>query len=138
MLFRVFVFIFCLEAMLRNDIWMRASSPSVMILFSKMSIWKLLYHSYVQNFFSIITWNMLTKILNDTRQFPGWITIHANMLIISSRLEKTSWKTNQRSYLENYHFQKKNTILHFNKHCIEIKDMSTIAIRFFCQTFKQT
>ena len=79
--------------------------------------------------------NMLTKILNDTRQFPGLITIHANYLIKTwvNIMQKKSMKLPGKLSLS-----KKNTILHFNKHCIEIKDMSTVIIPFFCQTFKQT
>ena len=35
MVFCVFIFIFCLEPTLGKDIWMRATSPTVMVIFSK-------------------------------------------------------------------------------------------------------
>ena len=42
MVFRVFIFIFCLEPALRNITWMRETSATVVVFFPKKSFWKLL------------------------------------------------------------------------------------------------
>ena len=52
------------------------------------------------------------------------------VLIVSSRLEKTSWNENRRNWLKSYKLQK-NPSLHFEQHCTKIGHMSLFFIRFF-------
>ena len=47
-----FYFYFCLRPTVRKYTWMRLTSVTVMVIFSKLSFWKLLDHSYVQSCFS--------------------------------------------------------------------------------------
>ena len=56
----------CLEPALGKDIWIRVTSTTVMTIFSKLSLWKLLYHNYVQSFFSTVTRHIDQRILKDT------------------------------------------------------------------------
>ena len=54
--YSVFLFLFfCLESMVRKQTWMRTTSVTVMVIFSKAPFWKLLDHSYAQTSFSTIT-----------------------------------------------------------------------------------
>ena len=56
------------------------------------------------------------------------------VLVLSSRLEVTSWTKNRQICLENYQLQK-NPNLHFKENCTKIGDISLIFIHFF---FSQT
>ena len=65
---------------------MRATSATVMVIFSKVLIRKLLHHSYEKSFFSTITRHINNSILKDTLRLKilwTWIKIRANL---SSRL----------------------------------------------------
>ena len=74
----------CLEPALGKDIWIRVTSTTVMTIFSKLSLWKLLYHNYVQSFFSTVTRHIDQRILKDTLQLKilrTWIKIRTNSFI---------------------------------------------------------
>ena len=112
---------------------MRAPSPSVMILFFQNVILKVtlsqLCSKFLLNNYAGHDNNMLTTALwMIPGSFREWIMIHANYFIktwvniMKQKSTKLPWKLS---------LSKKKTILHFNKHCIEIKDISTIVIRFF-------
>ena len=56
-------------------------------IFSKVAFWKLLYHSYVQSSFPIITRHIENSILKDTLQlniFRTWINLRATSFIKTS------------------------------------------------------
>ena len=55
MVFVFSFFIFCLEATVKKNTWMRTISVTVMVIISKVLFWKLLDFSYVQRSFSTIT-----------------------------------------------------------------------------------
>ena len=79
---RVCCYYFCLEPTVRKDAWMRTTSVTVMAFFSKVAFWKLLYHSYVQSSFPIITRHIENSILKDTLQlniFRTWINLTRNI-----------------------------------------------------------
>ena len=63
---RVCCYYFCLEPTVRKDAWMRTTSVTVMVFFSKVPFWKLLDHSYVQSSFPINTRHIKNSILKDT------------------------------------------------------------------------
>ena len=64
----VYFYFFCLEPTLGKDTWMRATSTTVMVIFSKVLFWKLLDHNHLQSSFSIITRHIGNIILIDTLQ----------------------------------------------------------------------
>ena len=103
-----------------------------------MPFWKLLYHNYVQSSFSAITRHIDSILKNNhpkVEDLRTWIKIRSNSFI-KTWINIMKQKSQRR--LENHHFQKKNTILHFKDHCTKI-NISLIVIWFFCsQTFKQT
>ena len=101
MVYRVFIFIFCLEPTLGKDTWMRATSTNVMVIFSKMPSWKLLGHNCIQSSFSTISRFIDNSILKDTLQLNilrTWIEICTNLFIkawvniIKRRSTKVPWK----------------------------------------------
>ena len=51
MVFRVFIFIFCLETTVREDKWIRTTSAAAMLIFFQNVIPKVLDLSYVQSSF---------------------------------------------------------------------------------------
>ena len=52
----VFSFLFSsFKPMVRKKTWMRTTFVTVMVIFSRMSLWKLLDHTYVQSSFSTVT-----------------------------------------------------------------------------------
>ena len=117
---------FCLDPTLGKDIWMRASSATVMV---KVLFWKLLDHNYGQSSFSRIAWHIENSILKEILQLKS-----IYVLILLSRLEQTSRNENQLRCLEIYHLQK-NMTPHFKEYCTKIDDISLIVISFF---FSQT
>ena len=75
---------FCLEPTVKKDTLMRMTSVTVMITFSKVTIWELLDHSYVQSSFSTSTRYINNSILKETLRFKilqTLINIHANSFI---------------------------------------------------------
>ena len=75
---------FCLEPTARKDTCMRTAFVTVMVILFENSILKLLYHSYVQSYFSRITRHIETNILKDTLQLNNlrtWINIGAKYFI---------------------------------------------------------
>ena len=141
MFFRVFVFIFCLEPTLRNDIWMRAPSPSVMILFFQNVILKVtlsqLCSKFLLNNYAGHDNNMLTTALwMIPGSFREWIMIHANYFIktwvniMKQKSTKLPWKLSLSKKKNDPALQQ---TLHRNKGYINY-----CYTFFFCQTFKQT
>ena len=51
---RVYCYYFCLDPTVRKDAWIRTTSITVMVFFSKVGFWKLIDDSYVKSSFSII------------------------------------------------------------------------------------
>ena len=97
MVFRVFIFIFCLESVLGKDTWMRAASVTAMVIFLKVSFWKLLDHSYIQSSFSTIVRYIDKSILKELKILRAWIKICANSFIkawvnINWKSTKVPWK----------------------------------------------
>ena len=79
--FYFYFYFFCLEATLGQD---RATSATVMVIFSKVPFRKLLYHSYVKVFFSTIAKHINNSILKDTLRLKilwPWINIQSNSFI---------------------------------------------------------
>ena len=65
----IYLFIyFCLEPTVWKNTWMRTTSAIVMVIFSKLLLWKLLDHSYVQSSF----WTTLRPIDNGI-----WETLYS-------------------------------------------------------------
>ena len=86
---------FCLEPTLRKDIWMRATSATVMIIFSKVPFGKLHNHNFVQRFFPTITRHFNKSILKDILQLKilqTWIKIRANFFI-KTLVNIMNWKS---------------------------------------------
>ena len=74
----------CLEPTARKDAWMRTTSLTVMVIFSKVPFWKLPPHSFDLSTFSTITSHIEYSILKNALQlkiFRTWINIHANFFI---------------------------------------------------------
>ena len=101
MVFCVFIFIFCLEPTLGKDTWMRASSATVMVFFSKLPFWKLLDHNYVQTSCSRIARHIEKSILQEIPQLKilwTWIKLCANTFIktwaniMKRKSTKVPWK----------------------------------------------
>ena len=67
------------------------------LLFSKSSFWKLFDHSNVQSLFSLITRQFDESILKDIHSRRFYRHVSACVLILSSRLEWTSWNKNWQS-----------------------------------------
>ena len=61
---RVYCYYFCLDSTVRKDAWIRTTSITVMVFFSKVGFWKLIDDSYVKSSFSIIE----NSIFKDTLQ----------------------------------------------------------------------
>ena len=79
---RFHFFIFCLEATVKKNTWMRTISVTVMIIISKVLFWKLLDFSYVQLSFSTTMRhidNGIWKIFYSWRL--TWINIQANSFL---------------------------------------------------------
>ena len=70
---RVYCYYFCLDSTVRKDAWMRTTSITVMVFFSKVGFWKLIDDSYVKSSFSIIE----NSIFKDTLQ--SFIKTSVNM-----------------------------------------------------------
>ena len=109
---------------------MRATSATVVVIFSKVLFRKLLCYK------------VSSQQLKGTLETAFWKTSyrlgcfgHGSrlVLILSWRLWYLSWNENQRWCLENYHSQKKVTP-HFKAYCIKIDDISILVIHFFFQT----
>ena len=83
---RVCRYYFCLEPTVRKDAWMRTTSVTVMVFFSKVPFWKLLDHSYVQSSFPINMRHIKDSILKDTliKIFRTWINLRATSFIKTS------------------------------------------------------
>ena len=83
---RVYWYYFCLEPTVRKDACMRTTSINA-IFFSKVALCKLLDHSYVESFFSIITRHIENSILREALQlniFWTWINLRATSFIKTS------------------------------------------------------
>ena len=77
---RACCYYFCLEPTLRKDAWMRTTSVTVMVFFSKVAFWKLLDHSNIQSSFPIITRHIENSILKDTAEyFPNMNELTRNI-----------------------------------------------------------
>ena len=130
-----FIFIFLFRTNLREYIWMRTTSAIVMVIFSKVSSWKLLDHSYVRSSFSTIIRHIDNTILKETPQLKilrTWINI--SFIVLSLRLGKASWNENQRCCLKSYKLHK-NPSLHFEHNCTKIDLILPVFIwLFFSQT----
>ena len=109
---------------------MRASSATVVVIFSKVLFRKLLCYK------------VSSQQLKGTLETAFWKTSYGlgcfghgsgHVLILSSRLWYLSWNENQRRCLQNYHSQKKATP-HFKAYCIKIDDILIVVIHFFFQT----
>ena len=112
---------------------MRATSATVMVIFSKVLIRKLLHHSYEKSFFSTITRHINNSILKDTLRLKilwTWINIRANLFIktLVNNMKRKSTKVPWTS------LTRKNATPHFKEHCTKI-DISLVVIHFF---FSQT
>ena len=70
---RVYCYYFCLDPTVRKDAWIRTTSITVMVFFSKVGFWKLIDDSYVKSSFSIIE----NSIFKDTLQ--SFIKTSVNM-----------------------------------------------------------
>ena len=70
---RVYSYYFCLDPTVRKDAWIRTTSITVMVFFSKVGFWKLIDDSYVKSSFSIIE----NSIFKDTLQ--SFIKTSVNM-----------------------------------------------------------
>ena len=80
---RVYSYYFCLDPTVRKDAWIRTTSITVMVFFSKVGFWKLIDDSYVKSSFSIIE----NSIFKDTLQlniFRKWIDLRAKSFIKTS------------------------------------------------------
>ena len=111
--FRLFVCLFCLQLTLEKDTWMRATSTTVTVIFSKVFFWKLLDRNYIQSSFSAIARHIENRILKDALQLKvlrTWIKIRANSFIrtwvniMKQNSTKVSWKL---QLAKKYDLQKK-------------------------------
>ena len=80
---RVYYYYFCLEPTVRKETWMRKTSVTVMVFFSKVASWKLLDYSYLRSPFSTITMHIDSSILKDTL-LRTWINMRAKSFIKTS------------------------------------------------------
>ena len=93
-------FYFLSEPTLRKDAWIRATSATVMVIFSKVLLWKVLDHSYTQSSFSTTARYIDSSIFKDSLQLKilrTWIKIRPNFFMntwvnIKQRSTKVSWK----------------------------------------------
>ena len=95
--FFLFCFVlFCRESTSTKDTWMRAISAGFMVIFSKVSFWKLPDHNYVQSSFSSIRRHIDNSILKDTLQLKilwNWIKIrHRDLNIMKQKSIKVPEK----------------------------------------------
>ena len=134
MVFRVYIFIICLEQVLGIVIWMRATSASVMLIFLKVLFWKSLDHNYIQSLSSTIVRYTGKSILKDTLQLNisrTRIKIRPNSFIktwvsiVKEKSTKVPWKL----------LLTKKCDLDFKEHCTKVDDVSLIVLWFF---FSQT
>ena len=92
------IFLFVLfKPILRMDTWMRATSATVMVFFSKVLFWKLLVSNCIQSSFSIIARNIGKSIFKETlllKIFEMWIKICANSFI-KTWVNTMKWKKNE-------------------------------------------
>ena len=99
---RVYCYYFSLEPTVRKDTRMRTTSVTFMVIsFSKVALWKLIDHSYVQTPFSTNMRHIDNNILKDTLQFfilRTWINMRAKSFIKTSvnltktRINEGAWK----------------------------------------------
>ena len=98
---RVHRYYFCLEPTVRKNTWMRTTSITVMVIFSKVAFWKLLDHCYVQSLISTITRHIDNNILKDTQQFYilwTWMNMRTKSFIkivvnvTERRIYGSAWK----------------------------------------------
>ena len=78
-----FLFFFCLEATLGKDTWMRATSATAMVIFSRVLFRKLLDHNYIKVSSQQLR-GTLTDILKDILWLKilwAWIKMRTNSLI---------------------------------------------------------
>ena len=134
MVFRVYIFIICLEQVFGIVIWMRATSASVMLIFLKVLFWKLLDHNYIQSLSSTIVRYTDKSILKDTLQLNisrTRIKIRPNSFIKTwvSIVKEKSTKVPCKLLLT------KKCDLDFKEHCTKVDDVSLIVLWFF---FSQT
>ena len=98
---RVRYYYLCLEPTVRKDTWMRTTSVTVMVIFSKVAFWKLLDHSYVQSPFSTNTRHIDNSIFKDTILFSILQTsmnmraksfIKTSVNVTETRIDEGAWQ----------------------------------------------
>ena len=120
------IFLFVLfKPILRMDTWMRATSATVMVFFSKVLFWKLLVCNCIQSSFSIIARKIGNSIFPNVDQdmckfVHQDLSKHDEM---KKKKTKMRWKL---LHLRNMFFKERYT---------KMDDISLIVIRFF---FTQT
>ena len=133
MVFRVFIFIFilfyfifCLEPTVRNNTWMRASSITVMVIFSKVPFCKFLDHSCVQSFFS-------RRHLRDTLQlkiFRKWVNIRFNTFLVKhhgTKINKSARKTTSCTKIQAFTSKKITSKQNMIFHLLPYKHTTSIS-----------
>ena len=121
---------FCLEATVKKNTWMRTISVTVMVIISKVLLWKLLDFSYVQSYLSAITRyidNDIWKILYSGRFYGDGSTY---MLILSwVNIMKWKWANVRRKLSV-----AQNPCLFLEEHCTR-----TFHLLLYCSLpLKQT
>ena len=112
---------------------MRATSTTVLVIFSKVPFRKFPDYNQVNIFSQHLRNNIDNSILKDILQLKilgTWIKIHANSFI---KIWVNIMKQQSRRCLENHHL-KKNTNSHFKEHCTKTDDIWLIIRFFFSQT----
>ena len=121
------ILFFYLEPTIRKDTWMRTTSVTVMVVFSKVPLFfQLLDYSYVQSSFSVIKRHVDCNVLKSILQLNilrTWINIRANSF------SRKSTKVPRKLSVA----QKSEPAL--CTYCTKIDDNSLIFLRFF---FSQT
>ena len=120
--------------MFRKDTWMRATSTTVMIIFSRVSFWNLLDDNYVHSSFLTITKHIDNDTLKDTLQLQilrTWIKIRINSLMKTwvNVMKWKSTKMSQKLSLEKK--KKKKTNGPTLERMLHQIDISLIVILFF-------
>ena len=110
--------LFCLEPTVRKDTSMRTTSVPVMVVFSKVALWKLRDHSSVQSPFSTNTRHIDNSILKDTLQFfvfRAWINMPTKSFI------KTSVNVTDTRIDEGVWTKIVTQSVHLEEHCTKIE-----------------
>ena len=128
MVFRIFTFIFYIEPMVRNDIWIRATSVTVMVIFRR---------CHAKSYLITVMFKVRSQQLQATLtavlwKTPGsWRFYKHESTYVQIFLGQLSRNEYWRRCLQNYHLHK-NPSVHFKEHFNNTEDdISLIFIRFF-------